>query len=737
MTGKYLLLALLATAAFAQDPVSITPYQLLDARSGQAVACSGCSIYTYAAGTNTPLATYTSSTLATPNTNPVLTNSAGYAVNGATITGIWVGSSCYKFVAKDSSAVTLFTQDNICDRGAVLKALLAASSGSSLVGFIQSGGGATARTVQAKLRDVLSPKDFGAVGDCVTDDSAAWTLAVTAASGKVLDGGGACYAITSAAIPISISNVVIQNFRMKVNRAAPAVTNSYESSGLYYAGDINQKNVTIQDFEFTGTGYWSGIESSVIYFVDGWNGGAPVPNALNYQARKGMTIKNGTFTNPYYEAVFTTNVQTLMYNLRAPAGCQDTSLLFPTGCFYSRATTGIVFDGIEVVEGFDKAVNSAYAYGAKYNNITVTNVSGVIGGAIYVGYFNQDSNITNCNVVAYTSNPDAGFFKASYYSQRTTVTGCTFIGTGYVYFQGAKDFTFMGNVIKTSGIVGFKTSDHNVFAPDQNPQGGVINGNSIMGCLLAGCSTVLTASSPEIVDLSNCQDCVFDANKVAGDIVANPAYNVAITNNMIDFSPVAYATPIPAVYLQALNNGRFSGNRVLSGWTAGTPTIAVSGTINAATMTISNNEFTIPTDSLNYGVSASTTIGDASSIFRYSGNTGLNVLPGSQYELGTSNFTAANSYVSFVEKFIQGISSALGGGALLAGACATDATVVATGAVAGDFVVATPTTYPGDGFFMAPPMVTGANTVTVKICASVNGTPTASTYRVRVFPYKP
>jgi len=144
MTGKHLLLALMATAAFAQDPVSITPYQLLDARSGQAVACSGCSIYTYAAGTNTPLATYTSSTLATPNTNPVLTNSAGYAVNGATITGIWVGTSCYKFVAKDATAVTLFTQDNICDRGAVLKALLAGSGGAALVGYKLSATSSTA-----------------------------------------------------------------------------------------------------------------------------------------------------------------------------------------------------------------------------------------------------------------------------------------------------------------------------------------------------------------------------------------------------------------------------------------------------------------------------------------------------------------------------------------------------------------------------------------------------------------
>ena len=52
-------------------------------------------------------------------------------------------------------------------------AALAASGGSALVGFLQSGTGGTARTVQAKLRDTVSVKDFGAVGDGVADDTAA------------------------------------------------------------------------------------------------------------------------------------------------------------------------------------------------------------------------------------------------------------------------------------------------------------------------------------------------------------------------------------------------------------------------------------------------------------------------------------------------------------------------------------------------------------------------------------
>lgn len=53
-----------------------------------------------------------------------------------------------------------------------------ANAGAALVRFLQAGSGATARTVQDKLREVVSVADFGAIGDGVTDDTAAFAAAL-------------------------------------------------------------------------------------------------------------------------------------------------------------------------------------------------------------------------------------------------------------------------------------------------------------------------------------------------------------------------------------------------------------------------------------------------------------------------------------------------------------------------------------------------------------------------------
>ena len=82
-----------------------TPKQQIYGSDGNPLV--GGKIYTYAAGTTTPLATYTDAGAGTANTNPIILNSLGQA-------NIWLApSSLYKFSVYTSADVLLYTVDNI------------------------------------------------------------------------------------------------------------------------------------------------------------------------------------------------------------------------------------------------------------------------------------------------------------------------------------------------------------------------------------------------------------------------------------------------------------------------------------------------------------------------------------------------------------------------------------------------------------------------------------------------
>lgn len=70
---------------------------------------TGGLLYTYAAGTTTPLATYTTSAGSTANANPIVLDAAGRTPNQ-----IWLtDGNAYKFVLKTSAGVTIGTYDNV------------------------------------------------------------------------------------------------------------------------------------------------------------------------------------------------------------------------------------------------------------------------------------------------------------------------------------------------------------------------------------------------------------------------------------------------------------------------------------------------------------------------------------------------------------------------------------------------------------------------------------------------
>lgn len=126
------------------------------------------------------LATIYSDDGITPASNPITSDSNGFfafyaadgeydlTFNGAgfgpfTISGILLADVAVQAAAAAASAAA--AQQVVTD--------ISASGGSALVGFVQSGTGAVSRTAQDKMRESVSVLDFGAVGDGVTDDTAA------------------------------------------------------------------------------------------------------------------------------------------------------------------------------------------------------------------------------------------------------------------------------------------------------------------------------------------------------------------------------------------------------------------------------------------------------------------------------------------------------------------------------------------------------------------------------------
>lgn len=137
----------------------------------------------YVSGTAT-LATLYSDNGVTPLANPFLSTSTGqvsfYAANGL-----------YDLVVAKTGFETVTISAIELDD-------LLASSGSNSVGYLPAGAGAVATTVQTKLRESVSVKDFGAVGDGVTDDTAAFQAALNAASGNPVYVPAATYNLASA-----------------------------------------------------------------------------------------------------------------------------------------------------------------------------------------------------------------------------------------------------------------------------------------------------------------------------------------------------------------------------------------------------------------------------------------------------------------------------------------------------------------------------------------------------------
>jgi hypothetical protein len=143
----------------------LTPFVPQFAGSSGAPLSNG-TLNVYLAGTTTPSTLYTDD-VGTATGAVITLNTRGYpSISGNTVLLYALAGVEYKIVLKDRTGAIIYTIDDVSiDSG--LRTDLAAPTGTDLVTY-------GTRTLTSRLNDALNIVDFGAVGDGIANDTAAW-----------------------------------------------------------------------------------------------------------------------------------------------------------------------------------------------------------------------------------------------------------------------------------------------------------------------------------------------------------------------------------------------------------------------------------------------------------------------------------------------------------------------------------------------------------------------------------
>jgi hypothetical protein len=197
--------------------------------------------------------------------------------------------------------------------------------------YVPSGTGAVTTTVQTKLRETVSVKDFGAVGDGVTDDTAAMTAAH--ATGKVVFYPKGDYKFS---------------------------TISFSGGGLVGEGAttrlLSSSTNTSDLITFTGVGTGAATGDAVPYFANFY---ISVPTYSTKSAGAAIRLmpsqanpSNNVLFFPYFENIHIRNVPSgIVWDNTALVTVKDCKFFFYTGTAISSANTNAPDQGDNHIYG--------------------------------------------------------------------------------------------------------------------------------------------------------------------------------------------------------------------------------------------------------------------------------------------------------------------------------------------------------------------------------------------------
>jgi hypothetical protein len=334
---------------------------------------------------------------------------------------------------------------------------------SELISFTQAGAGAVQRTAQDKMREIVSVKDFGAVGDGVTDDTAAIQDAINSLSA---DGGTVYFPAgeykTDSGITL-ISNLILQGF-------GGAVLKPTDSVPLWAYRGLSVNNLKFKDlvFEGTGTAFTDGnqrllqIDSATDVEITGCTFNKSRSIALYFTSCQNVHISNSNFTRNYYyggEALDSAKVtiDSCIFELNGDTGATTTA--FGRGFVFWRCsnstTNNCVFNqnteyGLRLfAQSADVLANRNIAIsGCTFRDNGTTAVS---KNDLYI--YDEPGLTERVSVTGCTFSTRTGNFGAVLSGKEITVTGCVFkaitpqSGVGVSLF-GSTNVVVSGNVFQ-------------------------------------------------------------------------------------------------------------------------------------------------------------------------------------------------------------------------------------------------------------------------------------------------
>lgn len=332
------------------------------------------------------------------------------------------------------------------------------NDGSSLIGFLQAGTGAVSTTVQAKLRNFVSVKDFGAVGDGVADDTAAIQLAIDYCTNLSNRKQTLYFPANNAAASYKVTAPLVITSRLNI------VGDGQFSTVIFGSGLTAGQFIVDFDCLSADVVYHSSIENITIQ-SDGTTNGVRLKN-ISYMLMKQVQLKalidgvvatgTTTFSN-FFEQVTGSQINSSTFEFSSFTGGGQ---YYFSGCTFT-GTDGFVVDSAS-------GTDALTFYNCNWEQCTVTDlyVAGTVNGLTISGCRSEGLNGGDSFLISPTgANKVTGL----------VVTGCIwqtdFGNSNPVNLGGnVKGFSITGNTAFNAGFIQFVNLNG-------TGEAGVISGN--------------------------------------------------------------------------------------------------------------------------------------------------------------------------------------------------------------------------------------------------------------------